>query len=125
MTKPRVHVRLPTNLYARLCEAADQPGASQAKIVEAALSAWFSPPERPELGDQLLQRLDAFDARQAEMERDIAFTFEALAHFILYWLTRTEPIPDGERDVAHALGKRRFDHFIDQVVRNLAEKGHR
>lgn len=121
MSKPRIHIRLSTKLYARLCEASDRPGATKAQIVEDALMAWFDPHAQSILEERLLKRLDSFDLRQSEIERDVAFTFETLAHFIFYWLTRTEPIPDGERDVAHALGQRRFDYFISQVVRRIAE----
>lgn len=120
MARPRVHIRLPTNLHARLCEEAGKPGATKAKIVEAALSAWFNPETTQTLEDRLLARLDRFDDRQSEIERDVAFTFEALTHYILYWLTRTEPLPDGERDAAQALGQRRFDFFIEQVATKIA-----
>jgi len=121
MTKRRVHIRLPTNLHARLDEEAEKPGATKAKIVENALRAWFDPDSRKSLEQRLLERIDAFDLRQAAIERDVAFAYETLAHFILYWLTCTEPIPDGERDAAQALGKRRFDHFIAQVAEQLVQ----
>ncbi|OZB19399.1 MAG: hypothetical protein B7X53_00085 [Hyphomonas sp. 34-62-18] len=120
MSKPRVHVRLPTNIYARLCEASDRPGVTKAQIIEDALRAWFDPETKSTLEQRLLHRLDAFDERQSAIERDVAMTFETLAHYILYWLTRTEPIPDGERDAAHALGKRRYDYFIEQVARKIS-----
>ncbi len=122
MTKARVHVRLPTNVYARLCEAADKSGASQAHIVEQALRAWFDPDSKATLETRLLKRMDAFDLRQSAIERGMAYTYETLALFVFYWLTRTEPIPDGERDVAHALGKRRFDYFIRQVAERLSHE---
>ena len=44
---------------------------------------------------------------------------ETLCHFVLYWLTRIEPIPDGERDAAQALGMKRYDQFLLQVARKL------
>jgi hypothetical protein len=122
MSKPRVHVRLPTNLYAQLCEAADRPGVTKAQIVEDALRAWFDPEARAVLEERLLARLDAFDQRQSAIERHVDFTFETLSHYIFYWLTRTEPIPEGERDVAHALGQKRLDYFIEQVARKVARQ---
>ena len=85
-------------------------------IVEQALHAWFDPDTKVTLEMRLLKRLDAFDLRQSAIEREVSFTFKALCHYVLYWLTRTEPLPDGERDAAHALGKRRFDFFIEQVA---------
>jgi hypothetical protein len=64
-----------------------------------------------------LVRKDTFDQRQSEIERNVSCTFGTLAHYVFYWLTRTEPIPESERDAAHALGQRRFDHFIQQVTK--------
>lgn len=120
MAKPRVNIRLSTKLYAELCEAARQPGVTKTAIVENALRAWFDPEARATLEDRLLQRMDQFDQRQAEIERDLTFTYETLAQYIYYWLTRTEPIPEGERDIAHALGRKRLAYFHEQVVRKVS-----
>lgn len=38
---------------------------------------------------------------------------------MFYWLTRTDPIPEGEQDAGHAPGLRRFDVFIEQVARKV------
>ena len=32
------------------------------------------------------------------------------------------PIPESERDIAHALGQRRFDHFINQIAKKLRRR---
>lgn len=119
MGKPRVNIRISTKLYALLCEAADRPGVTKTAIVEDALRAWFDPEARSLIEERLLVRMDAYDQRQADMERDLAFTYETLSHYIYYWLTRTEPIPEGERDIAHALGRKRLDYFLDQVALKL------
>lgn len=115
MGKPRVNIRISTKLYARLCEEADKPGVTKTAIVEDALRAWFDPEARSVLEERLLVRMDSYDQRQAAIERTLVFTYETLAHYIYYWLTRTEPIPDGERDIAHALGRKRLDYFMEQV----------
>ena len=86
------------------------------------LSRYFDPEANLVLEERLLRRMDAFDRRQGEIERDTALCLETLAHFVFYWLTRTEPIPEGERDAAHALGQRRFDHFIQQVAKKLGNE---
>lgn len=117
MGKPRVNIRISTKLYAQLCEAADKPGVTKTAIVEDALRAWFNPEARNVLEERLLARMDTFDQHQADMEKELAYTYATLSHFVYYWLTRTEPIPEGERDIAHALGQRRFEHFIGQVAR--------
>ncbi|MEE9328679.1 MAG: hypothetical protein V3V30_00970 [Parvularculaceae bacterium] len=126
MGKPRVNIRISTKLYAQLCEAAARPGTTKTAIVEDALRSWFDPEARLVLEERLLVRMDAFDQRQSEIERDVAYTQKTLAHYVYYWLTRTEPIPEGERDIAHALGQKRYDYFIEQVmqkVRGLRGRG--
>lgn len=115
MGKPRVNIRISTKLYAQLCEAADRPGVTKTAIVEDALTAWFDPEARSVLEERLLARLDGFDQHQADMEKDLAYTYATLSHFVYYWLTRTEPIPEGERDIAHALGQKRLKYFNEQV----------
>lgn len=122
MAKPRVNLRLPYKLHAELERRTSMPGVTKAKVVEDALSRYFDPEANLVLEEQLLRRMDAFDRRQGEIERDTALCLETLAHFVFYWLTRTEPIPEGERDAAHALGQRRFDHFIQQVARKLGNE---
>ena len=122
MAKPRVNLRLPHKLHAELERRTSMPGVTKAKVVEDALSRYFDPEANLVLEERLLRRMDAFDRRQGEIERDTALCLETLAHFVFYWLTRTEPIPEGERDAAHALGQRRFDHFIQQVAKKLGNE---
>ena len=122
MSKPRVNLRLSHKLYAELDRRARELGVTKTDIVEEALSRFFDPEINLVLEERLLRRMDAFDRRQGEIERDTALCLETIAHFVFYWLTQTEPIPEGERDAAHALGQRRFDHFIQQVARKLGNE---
>lgn len=123
MPKPRINLRLAADVYARLDEATQRPGATKSAIIEQALREYFDPEAKSELEDRILARLDAFDIRQGEIERDVGFTLEAFGQFVLYWLTRTDPLPEGQRDAAHALGQRRFDYFVEQVVRKVRSEG--
>ncbi|MCR9078565.1 MAG: ribbon-helix-helix domain-containing protein [Hyphomonadaceae bacterium] len=123
MAKPRINIHIPTDLHALLYEEARRPGVTKTAIIEAALRAYFCPDSKLGLEERLLDRLDKFDIRQGAMERDIAVCLETICHYVLYWLTRMEPIPDGERDAAQSLGKKRFDHFLGQVARNLSAGG--
>lgn len=117
MAKPRINLRLAADIYAKLDEATQRPGVTKSAIIEQALREYFNPEPRMGLEQRVLARLNAFDIRQGEIERDVAFTLEALGQFIFYWLTRTDPLPEGEREAAQALGQRRFDFFIEQVAR--------
>ena len=121
MGKPRLNLRLRADLLRKLEVATRRPGLTKNAVIEQALEEYFEPATRYGLEERLLRRLDDFEVRQGEIERDVAMSLEATGQFILYWLTRTDPIPEGEREIAHALGQRRFDHFIAQVARKLMD----
>lgn len=123
MGKPRLNLRLRADLFRKLEEATRRPGVTKNALIEKALEEFFEPEIRHGLEEKLLARLDNFEVRQGEIERDVALLLETLGQFVLYWLTRTDPIPEGEREIAHALGQRRFEHFIGQVARKLRRGG--
>lgn len=116
MAKRRVHVRLSDRVWADLDNAAQAPGVTQSAIVEDALRCYFDPDAKAGREAAILKRLDAIDLRQGVVERDAAIILETLGQYVLYWLTRTEPLPEGERDIVHNLGRKRFDYFIEQVA---------
>ena len=118
--KPRVNIRLSHDMHRILEEMVLAPGVTKSAILEDALRAYLDPQRTAARDDLLLQRLDRLEKRQNAMERDLALCLETLGQFILYWLTRTDPIPDTEREAAQRLGQRRFEFFIDQVARQVA-----
>ncbi|MEQ9142904.1 MAG: ribbon-helix-helix domain-containing protein [Parvibaculaceae bacterium] len=118
--KPRVNIRLSYEMHRKLEEMVLAPGATKSAIMEDALRAYLDPQRTEARDDILLQRLDRIEKRQNAMERDLALCLETLGQFVLYWLTRTDPIPEAERDAAQLLGQRRFEFFIDQVARRVA-----
>ena len=119
MPKPRLNLRLAGDVYAKLDEMTRKPGVTKSAIIEQALREYFNPEIRQGLEERLLERFNDFDLRQSAIERDVGITLEALGQYVLYWLTRTDPLPESERDAAHALGFRRFNHFIEQVGRKF------
>lgn len=119
MPKPRLNLRLAGDVYAKLDEMTQKPGVTKSAIIEQALREYFNPEIRQGLEERLLERFNDFDLRQSAIERDVGITLEALGQYVLYWLTRTDPLPESERDAAHALGFRRFNHFIEQVGRKF------
>jgi hypothetical protein len=117
--KPRVNVRLSHKAHALLEEMTLKPGVHKSAILEAAFWAYVDP-EASTTNDRLiLNRMNQIDLKLNAVERDSTIALETLGQFILYWLTRTEPMPDGERDTAHRLGQRRFDYFVDQVAQKI------
>lgn len=119
MGKPRLNLRLRADLLRKLEDSTRRPGLSKNALIEKALEEYFEPEIRHGLEERVLARLDRYDVQQGEIERDVALLLETLGQFVLYWLTRTDPIPEGEREIAHALGQRRFEHFTAQVARKL------
>ena len=119
MPKPRLNLRPAGDVYAKLDEMTRKPGVTKSAIIEQALREYFNPEIRQGLEERLLERFNDFDLRQSAIERDVGITLEALGQYVLYWLTRTDPLPESDRDAAHALGFRRFNHFIDQVGRKF------
>jgi len=92
-------------------------GVTMTAIIETAVQRYFESEDIEPLDSRIINRLDRMEVRQAAIEQDVAIGLQTLQHYIFYWLTRTEPIPEGERDAAHALGQRRFDYFVEQVAR--------
>ncbi|MGB2177960.1 MAG: hypothetical protein ACPH9E_08450 [Hyphomonas sp.] len=115
----RLNVRVTETLGKQLEREARLHGVTMTTIIEAAIQRYFDdeaagPPEA-----LMLRRLDRIDRSQASAERDMAVVFETLQHFILYWLTVTPPVMEGERDAAQALGRQRMDHFASQMARKV------
>lgn len=115
----RLNIRVTEEMSRQLERAAQTHGVTMTAIIESALGRYFDGPGHEPPEALLLRRMDRMDRRQAALERDVAVTLETLQHYVLYWLTLTEPVPEGERDGAQALGRRRYDHFAAQVARRL------
>ena len=114
--KPRLTLRIDTKLNAQLCQAARERRTTKTAIVEAALRNHFDPEACELLEERLIRRLDRYEIHLGYLERDIAITMEMLANYLVYWLARFEPFPEGEKNIANGLARRRFDHFIKQVA---------
>ena len=119
MSKPRANLRLSTKIHAELCRRAESYGLTKTAILEEALERYFNPECARGLEERVLERLDRFDVRLGDVERDLALSLEAFGQFVFYWLARTDPLPDGEREAAQALAERRFDFFVQQVTNQL------
>jgi len=119
MKRHRINIRLTDEMWVRLQIEASSHEATLTAIIETALAQYFEPERVEARENALLSRMDRFDARQGQIEADVRLCAETIGQYVLYWLTRTEPIPEGERDAAHALGRRRYDYFLDQVGRKL------
>jgi len=93
MSKPRVNLRLSYKLHAEFEKRAREPGVTKTDIVEEALSRFFDPESNLVLEERLLRRMDAFDRRQVEIERDTALCLETTAHFVFLLADANRPGP--------------------------------
>ena len=121
MKRNRINIRVSDELWERLTVEAAAHGSTMTAIIETAIEQYFWPAQAKHRDTHLLSRIDQFDLRQDRIETDLRLCTETLAQYVLYWLTRMEPLPEAERDAAHALGKRRYDHFVQQVATRMAK----
>lgn len=118
--KARRHVYLEDALFRELDRLAEQPGATQSAIVEAALRAYFGNKGASEAEAMLKTRLEKFSGQLGRIERDVSIVMESLALFVRFELMVTSPLPEAEQATARALAQDRFEEFITSVGRRLA-----
>src|SRR5215510_90475 len=121
MRKKRYTVRLSRPLAQRFELVTERRRGGKSGLVEEALKALLEPQALPGVDDALGRRLDELNRGIARIGRDIAITTETLALFVRYFLTITPPLPQSEQEPARLLGKERFQVFIAQVGRRLAQ----
>ena len=121
MKRNRINIRVSDELWERLTVEAAAHSSTMTAIIEMAIEQYFQPAQATQRDSHLLSRIDQFDLRQDRIETDLRLCTETLAQYILYWLTCMDPLPEAERDAAHALGKRRYDHFVQQVALRMVK----
>ena len=117
--KVRHQLFLPADVTERLEALAAKPGSSKSAILTDALVAWLNRRAGHELDDRFGLRLNRISMQLGRIERDGAVLLESLALFIRYQLNVTAPLPEADT-AARAVGRDRFQAFIEQVARQLA-----
>ena len=113
--------RLPPDLAVKLADYATRKRISQALIVETALASFLSPDAPERLEGALGRRLDRLTRQVDRLERHVTITNEALALFVLFWLTATPPLPDTAQPAAQAKGRERYEGYVEALGRRLAK----
>ncbi len=119
--KPRINIYLDDHVAAQLALLSKRPGLNKSRIVNDALDKLFNPERDQTFEKAMLRRLNHMSKSQAKIERNESIATETLALFVRYFLTITPPLPQAEQAAAHALGKERFEVFVAQVGRRLAQ----
>lgn len=117
--KVRHQLFLPADVTDKLEALAAKPGCSKSAILTDALVAWLGRRASHELDDRFGVRLNRISLQLGRIERDGQVLLESLALFIRYQLNVTAPLPEADA-AARAVGRDRFQAFIEQVARQLA-----
>ncbi len=111
--------RLPPEVAKQLAELAIRKRVSQAEIVESALTSFLSPDGSERMEAAFSRRIDRVVRQMENVEHAVEVGNEALALFVRFWLTSNPPLPDAGAAVAQAMGKDRYDGFVQALARRL------
>lgn len=117
--KVRYQLFLEPRLAERLEQMAAQPGLSRSAVLVEALDAWFSRQGTHELDERFGTRLDRISTQIGRAQRDMQVLLESLSLFVHYQFCLNAQIPEPDA-AARAVGRDRFQKFIDQVGRRMA-----
>jgi hypothetical protein len=110
---------LPRDVSDRLEELAATPGATKSSILAAALTAFLNRRGASEVEEKFAIRLNRISDQLARIERNGHIELESLALFIRYMLTVNAPLAEDD-EAARAIGRDRFQAFVDRVGQQLA-----
>lgn len=119
MKRTRHTFRLRPELANRLTEFAASKRVSQAAVVEAALVAFLSPDGPERLEAAFARRLDRMTKQLNKLGYHVEVGNEALALFVLTWLTSNPALGPNEMPAARAQAKQRFSAFVAALARRM------
>jgi predicted secreted Zn-dependent protease len=111
--------RLPPELVRQLDGFARTKHVSRTAIVEAALASYLSPDGADRLEAAVSRRLDRITRQVERLEWHVELSNETLALFVRFWLTTTVPLPESAMKAAQAMGKERWERFVESLTRRM------
>ena len=120
MKKNRHCIYLEPKISERLTALAEKPGTTISNVIGDALCAYFERQGGDALEDRFKTRLDTITGQLNRIERDQRIDLESLALWIRYQLTLSNPVPPGQWAALQAIGAERFQKFIEEVGRRIA-----
>jgi hypothetical protein len=121
MAKKRYTLYLPTPLARKFDQVARQRQGAKSALVEEALRASLEPRQHEGLEDGLARRLNELHKAVARQASDQMVATETLALLVRYFLTIMPPIPEDDQESARLTGKRRFEVFLAEIGKRVAE----
>lgn len=119
VTREKNSFRLPGELVRQLDGAARSKRVPRTAIVEAALASYLSADGAERMEAVLSRRLDRITRQLDRLEWHVDLSNETLALFIRFWLTTTVPLPDTAMKAAQAMGKERWERFVESLGRRM------
>lgn len=111
--------RLDAELVRLMVDRAQQRRLTRTEIVEAALASLLTPDHDERLEALVTRRLDRMSRQLDRIEWQAELGAEALALFVRHWLTHSAPAPDAALPAAQAVGKKRWEGFVDALSRRM------
>lgn len=111
--------RLPPDLSAQLADYAARKRVTQALVVETALASFLSGDSAEHLEAALSRRLDRITRQADKLAWHVDLTNETLALFVRFWLVNNPPLPDAALAAAQAMGRERWERFVETLNRRM------
>jgi hypothetical protein len=111
--------RLPPDLSTQLADYAARKRVSQAQLVESALASFLSPDGSERLEAAFTRRLDRLTRQADRIAWHTELGNEAVALFVRFWLTNNAPLPDTALAAAQAMGRERYQAFVEALSRRM------
>jgi hypothetical protein len=121
MAKKRYTLYLPTPLARKFDQVARERQGAKSALVEEALRLSLEPRQHEGLEDGLARRLNELHKTVARQASDQTVATETLALLVRYFLAVMPPIPEDDQESARLTGRRRFEIFLAEVGRRVAE----
>ena len=118
--KPRQNLYFDDDVAKQLDALTAKAGSSKSAIVNDAVRAYLARRGARELDDTFKARLDGINEQLRRLDRDQNVMIESFALFVRYQLGITPALPASEQSAAQAVGRDRFQQFIEQVGRRMA-----
>lgn len=111
--------RLPPALSSELADYAARKRVTQALVVETALASFLSGDSAEHLEAVLSRRLDRLSRQADKLAWHVELGNETLALFVRFWLVNNPPLPDTALPAAQAMGKERWERFVETLNRRM------
>lgn len=119
--KPRVTFYVTDENYARVKALATRPGQNVSKILETALTAFFSHEHEDSRDGAIIRRLDRITRQLEVNKRNMIILSETVALNARYFLMLMPEIDPDDMPAVQAMGARRYDKFMETLRKILGD----